>query len=327
MKRLVPFAMLIAMLLSALPLNAAHAAIPAPVVDQEFVTPADASLSFPDGPNNYIAQTFTAGVTGLLTAVNLDFTTPSLVGGEMSLEIVGVTNGLPDSTMFSQRFLTQDDLQAMNAGPLSYTIPVPSFVVTAGTQYAISVHYTSAPSGSTVQSVWSGATGNHYSGGSVFTGTSFESWTPAAAGLDLHFRTYVVTGPVSDLKITLVRAPGKAHACQTFTMVYRVTNHGPDTARGVSLGMNVWDQFDVISINGTRVGTPHPTFTLKKGQSVLMTVRIKVTGFVPGESRKGLVTAWAWSDRTDTIPIDPNPDNNSRDHFVWMDGRPRESCP
>ncbi len=130
---------------------------------------------------------------------------------------------------------------------------------------------------------------------------------------------------VSDLAITLVSAPRHAKACQVFDMTYRITNNGPDTAHNVALGIGLWDQFDAISIGGTPVGTPHPQYTLAKGESVVITATIKVTAFVPGESRKGLISGAAWAD--DPTLTDPNPANDSVDYMLSLIGKQRTTCP
>src|SRR5512140_598664 len=112
MNRILRFSLLLVLFLGALPLNSAHADGPTPILDQEFVTPTNASIAFDALPLTYVAQTFTAGQTGLLDSVNIDVL-PSIFVAELSLEIRGVTNGVPNDTVLLQRSISVDELQTM----------------------------------------------------------------------------------------------------------------------------------------------------------------------------------------------------------------------
>jgi uncharacterized protein DUF11 len=134
--------------------------------------------------------------------------------------------------------------------------------------------------------------------------------------------------PTSDLELSWVSGARHAKACQTFDVTYRVRNLGPDTAEHVMLGMGLTDQFDMVSLNGVPSGTGAmvPDVTLAPGESVLVSGQVKVTAFVPQESREGLVTAHVWSEVYPGIAIDPNEENNYNFRLVRLISKPAESC-
>ncbi len=307
----------------------ARADSPLPVLDQAFTTPSNAITAI-DECCRYVAQTFTAGITGALTAINVDIA--SLREYPLHFAIHGVTNGLPDATILGESNLWTDTDHPIVNAPLTLQILVgPPVYVVAGKQYAIVVNYDGTGSPGLAAGNWSGASGDAYAGGAAFmtNDESFATWTSAGASdLDLHFKAYVVPNvPVSDLSIKLASMPRHAKACQTFDMTYRLTNNGPDTAHNVMLSIGLWDQFDAIAIDGVPVGQPRSGITLAPGESALMTATIKVTAFVPGGSRQGLISGYVWSDDSSTIPLDPNSANDGVDYMLHLIGRQVMSCP
>ena len=72
MKRIFSLALMIIIVLSILPAQVVHADGQALVEDQSFTTPTDISVSFTGVPLTYIAQTFTAGQSGILRAVAIE---------------------------------------------------------------------------------------------------------------------------------------------------------------------------------------------------------------------------------------------------------------
>ena len=331
MKRVVlSLGLLLALVLSALPVNTAHADPPPSILDAAFTGDVNGSVAF-DQCCHFVAQTFTAHTTGALTSIRVEIT--STQSWPLLFAIHGVTNGLPDARILGEGRINPTSEEPNIIAYLNRDIPIdPPVYVVAGQQYAMVANYDSNGPNADGSGNWWGATGDQYKEGASFltndwTFATWQTW-PGFPDLDLHFQTYVLPNvPVSDLSIQLARKPKPAKACQTFTVTYRVTNNGPDTAKDVSLGIGLWDAFEAIAINGTPVGTPHPTFTLTKGQSVLMTATIKVVAFVPGEMRKNLITGIVWSADTSTIPMDPNTANNSVDYMMQLVGRPKSSCP
>ena len=124
----------------------------------------------------------------------------------------------------------------------------------------------------------------------------------------------------SDLAVSIVYIPKHAKACQTFTVTFRVTNLGPDPASQVYAGTGFTDQFDSVDIH--RV----PLY-LAVGETVTITESVKVTAFVPGESREGWVSAGATSDAWPDTSIDPNLDNNYPGQNVRLISKPVMTCP
>jgi hypothetical protein len=326
LRKLLPLLLILALLLVALPAQVVRADTPPSIEDQSFTTPTNASLTLESVGFMRIAQTFTAGITGALHAVSIDLK-PTGPDDVLYIVLMGVTNGVPDGTFLADRFLYEADMQALSNDALSYQIPMPDVYIQAGKQYAIMVGYLGYPPSAPPTSTWSGATGNLYSGGSAFTAAngSYFDWQPVIdPGLDLHFRTFVITGPISDLTVTRTMGANKATACRQFSEIYKVTNNGPDTAEKVGLYIGLTDHFDIVSLTswpGGKTGT----FTLAPGQSMQFKAVIKVTAFVPGESREARVSATAINDSSG-FTIDPNPDNNWIENIVWMQGQPRISC-
>jgi hypothetical protein len=310
------------------PAQTVHAAAPTPVVDQSFTSPTNASTAINDCCR-YVAQTFTAGLTGDLAAVSLDV----LSTGPFALHIAihGVTNGLPNSTILGERTLWTSSIEPISSAPLSLVIDFgePIYVI-AGHQYAIVVDYEGSGSPGTALGDWSGATGNGYPAGAAYdtNDESFSAWTPVGTtGIDLHFKTYVITNvSVSDLAIRLVWAPKYARACQVFRQVYWVRNLGPNTAKNVIVTVGGTDQFDTISVQGVP-GSQSSGRRLGPGKGMFVTAVIKVTAFVPGEVSDGRVGATVSSEVYPQIAIDPNLNNNVRENIVRLIGRQRISCP
>ncbi len=330
-RRLLPLSIIVVLLLAALPIQSAYAVNAPPTEDQSFTTPTNASYTILPPPGSIsVAQTFTVGVTGALQAVSIDLATVAYEGW-MRVWLLGVTDGVPNETAYWSWSLSRADLQTMTANPLSFKIPMPGVYVRTGEQYAIVVNYTSYEPDNPPISVWSGATGNLYTGGAAFISNPDghgPNWQPLSdPSIDLHFRTFVVTGvPISDLSVVRTKGADKATACRQFNEFYTVTNNGPDTAERVWLGIGLTDQFDVVSVTSYPDGKTGP-FTLAPGQSMRFKAVVKVTGFVPGEERRGEVRAHAfmqedWSD----FRFDLNPDNDLVQNVVWLQGRGRDGC-
>jgi hypothetical protein len=159
-------------------------AVPAaavPIVDQSFTTPDNLAESI-RGPGYYVAQTFTAGITGNLTGVNIDVN--GLSAPPLRVVIRTAPDGKPSGKALAIRYLPRDG-QFPLSRLITFNGPIP---VTAGMQYAIQLNYAGVTGGGS----WDGARGNVYAGG-------WELWhAPAAQPYwlvnpdeDLHFRTYV----------------------------------------------------------------------------------------------------------------------------------------
>lgn len=165
-------------------------------LDQSFTTPYNLGANINEGCK-YIGQTFTAGVTGKLTGVNINVhrfgsdTAPAL-----RVVIQNAVNGEPSGDPLGVVYLS--DGQA----PLSRLITFPHWIrVIAGQQYAIVVNYDgSEPGYGQALGIWDGGTGNGYAGGSLISGECPSYGTThfwyVWGSYDVHFRTYVKrTGP------------------------------------------------------------------------------------------------------------------------------------
>ena len=321
-RRICSVGFVLILMLALVPAAVAHADGPMPVLDQSFTAPGDSGAALNDCCR-YVAQTFTAGMTGALTAVSLDVVSTSAF--PLKVSIHGVTNGLPNGSILSDVYVWGTDGTAHPDAPLSLMVNVGIVYVQRGHKYAVVVDYDGSGTPGHAEGNWNGASGNRYTRGTAYATNdeSFATWTALGTpALDLHFKTYVVPGvPVSDLSIQRVRGATVARACHWFSETYRIKNHGPDTATHVGVYAGGTDQFDPAG--GTWYAGP---FRLAPGQSRLITIHFKVTAFVPGESRQGRVNARVASDVHPNIAIDPHGNNDWTERLVLLVGRPALSC-
>ncbi len=310
-----------------LPMGVAHADAPVPVLDQSFVSPTNASADI-NGSARYVAQTFTAGLTGAMTAVSLDVESTSEFS--LRLSVHGVTGGLPDGTILSDVYVWGTDGTAQSAAPLTLMIDVGTVYVQAGRQYALIVQYDGSGSPGHTEGSWIGASSDAYPIGAAYetNDETFATWTPLGTpALDLHFKTYVVPNvPVHDLSVRFDSGARRSKACQVFDEYLTIRNDGLDTASNVVLQVGVTDQFDVISVDGVD-GSWSSHLTLAPGQSQSMKVTIKTTAFVPGESRDGRFYAHVASEVWPEIEIDPNAANDYYFGSVRLISKGKDTCP
>ncbi len=149
-----------------------------------------------------LAQTFTAGLTGTLTGVNVQIDASGATS--LALYIVATSAGTPSSIILGQT--------SLSAGNYTFTtlFTFPSMIsVVAGTQYAIAV----GASGGTL--IWTYSPTGGYAGGTAFdaSGTSDPSsanWLPLVvfAPADLNFQTRVE--PIPEPGSVLLVATGLA---------------------------------------------------------------------------------------------------------------------
>lgn len=165
-----------------------------PVVDQSFTSPYNLGANINEGCK-YIGQSFTAGMTGNLTAVNLDQRSIRSDGTPpLRVAIRTVANNKPYGDPLGFRYLYYP--QAPLSRLITFRQEIP---VVAGQQYAIVVSYRgSEPGAGQALGFWYGATGDPYPGGRMFAGqcpsysyTGFWYVSTGWASYDLHFRTYV----------------------------------------------------------------------------------------------------------------------------------------
>ncbi len=156
------------------------------VLDQSFTSPTNLGATINDCCK-YVAQTFTAGVSGTLAGVTVDVA--SFTGDyPLHVAIHTVTGGVPTSTILGETTLSTPD--APLTLPITFTQVIESV---AGTQYAIVVDYEGAPPPSPpdAQGTWSGATGDVYTGGALYFSVDGTSWFLSGPDHDVHFTTHV----------------------------------------------------------------------------------------------------------------------------------------
>jgi hypothetical protein len=173
----------------------AHAASSSIVLDQSFISPPGLGVGI-NGCCKFVAQTFTAGLSGTLYGVNIhvDSVTVSPYPLHVEIRTVG-SSGAPSSTSLGETTL------ASNSAPLSLLITFPQTIeITAGVQYAIVVSSEGAPPGQ-AQGSWQGSYSNPYPGGALYLFDGIR-WFQLSSLYDGHFQTYVsiVAGVSIDIK-------------------------------------------------------------------------------------------------------------------------------
>lgn len=163
-------------------------AAPVPIVDQSFTGTWNAQGYIGD-ECKYLAQTFTAGITGNLTGVNIEVQTFSTLSQKLRVVIRSVTTkGMPTGTPLAVRYVTINPFIHLTR-LIAFKTPIP---VTTGAGYAIQVNVAGAIPQSGGLGVWGGTVGDLYTGGSVMTGDcGGGSYWRVLSNFDLHFCTYV----------------------------------------------------------------------------------------------------------------------------------------
>jgi hypothetical protein len=160
-------------------------------IDQSFISGGGSLGTFINECCKFVAQTYTAGLTGTLAGIEIDVS--SSLAFPLDVQIQSVAGGIPTGIILGDMTL------GSSSSLLSSLITFPQLIPqVAGTQYAIVVDYPTAPFvvGGSGQGVggWGGGTGNPYPGGQdlMFLGTS---WTDGggigSAGFASHFQTFV----------------------------------------------------------------------------------------------------------------------------------------
>jgi hypothetical protein len=172
-----------------------------PLLDQSFTTPSNLG-----GVINeccaFIAQTYTAGLSGALVGVNIDVQSSSSF--PLHVAVRRVTRGVPNALLLGETTLSS------SSAPLSLLITFPEEIEqVGGAQYAIAANYVGAPPPGPGQSqgVWIGAIGNFYSGGEPFASLDGTSWFQLGPN-DLHFQTFVEVVPEPTTLFVFATAAG-----------------------------------------------------------------------------------------------------------------------
>ena len=162
-------------------------------MDQSFVPPQTSGANINEG-YAFVAQTYTAGVTGRLLGVNIDVRSKRGLNPEAGFPMYSLHVALreavgrvPGATL-GEVTLTADE------SPLSALIKFPQMISQVkGRRYAIVVNYVGAPPSGADRwlGVWAGGAGSIR--GEMFAGPDGETWSASPSdGIALRFRTYVV---------------------------------------------------------------------------------------------------------------------------------------
>jgi hypothetical protein len=139
----------------------------------------------------YIAQTYTAGLTGALFGVSINILAatdkPSI---PLRVLLLDTSAGIPTSTILGQ------GNTASNTVDLSTIIPISGNVSQiAGHTYTIAVFAPTAPAPGAGQGigVWGGFAGqtDPYPGGSIFSSNDLSTWFSFGGNEDVFFKTFV----------------------------------------------------------------------------------------------------------------------------------------
>ena len=187
-KRRAVVAMTGALFLAASSVGLAAPASAASVLDQSSTSIGGVWFAMLDS-SQYEYQTFTAGITGPLSRVELKL----LRGGSPTTVVVGiraVLNGTPSANDLTSEVVAGTSIPDSQTGnvTVNFTNPIN---VTSGSQYAISLHDCTGCSGS-ASIAWFASASNVYAGGDAI-----DWYQGTMSSRDFTFSTYVGLDPVS----------------------------------------------------------------------------------------------------------------------------------
>ena len=188
--------MLVGLAVLALCATAVVAADPGAPDQSQAISPPN--IAFAPRNVTYVAQTYTAGLSGTLDQVDLLLSRLDPLDRNLIVQIQATVAGLPSGVVLDTAHVTPAQVPVSNFPDLSVVpVPLPGSQSVAGTQYAIVVSDpTAAPFGGS-QYLWGGSSGNPYAGGDALL--SFDggvTWLNEST-LDMGFKTYVTVLPTS----------------------------------------------------------------------------------------------------------------------------------
>ena len=165
-----------------------------PVLDQQQTNSSGSGNGF--NAVSWLGQTFMPGVTGTLTKLELSLfcATCSGVNPDVAVEVRTTAGGLPTSTV-----LASATIPGFSSGSSAFytaAFPAPP-ALTAGTQYAYTIHSVTTRAAGTYAAIFSTTAGAYVNGTRVASGDSGVTWIiPTTAGTqrDLAFRTFMSVG-------------------------------------------------------------------------------------------------------------------------------------
>jgi len=150
--------------------------------------------------NNFWSQTFTAGVSGTASMIELDLAgTDDPAPGNLVVEVREVSGGVPTTgTPLASATLTEADIpDDFVLNDVTWTPVQLSFEQTAGSQYAIVLNAPDASNSCGTSPCgyrWRFSGENQYAAGGLLFSADGTSWADNP-GLDAGFRTYVNDAP------------------------------------------------------------------------------------------------------------------------------------
>lgn len=220
-----------------------------PILDQSFTFPGNTMGVAINECCKFVAQTFTAGLTGTLAGVKIHVRSVSTFF--LHVAIRTTTNGLPNPTV-----LGETNLPTGNA-PRDMLIEFPQRIeMVAGVQYAIVVNYEGAPPPGHLQEqgIWDGEaalapTDRQYPRGAPYLsrldGISWEPVLPPNYDGDLHFQTYVEAAPGP-----IIQSVGNKSVDEEAPLAFTVTANDPDPEQMLTLTSSA------LPLGATFVSTP-----------------------------------------------------------------------
>ena len=159
-----------------------------PVLDQSFIEPNNAA-AFINEAAPFVAQVYTAGVSGTLASISIDVSSND--NFPLRVSIRAVVDGIPTAVVLGETLL------AGSGAALSESIVFDERIEQiAGQQYAITLDYPGQPSPAILTNRWAGASGNAYVKGSLALSLDGVNWfIEMPATVDLHFQTVVNAVP------------------------------------------------------------------------------------------------------------------------------------
>ncbi len=204
----------------------------------------------------WLGQTFTPAITGLLTRIDLSLFCAGCSGPDqpITVEVRTASGGLPTSTVLATTTIPGFSSGASAFYPATFSTPP---TLTAGTQYAYTLHITTARTG-TYAAIFSTTPGAYASGDRVSSANSGVTWgIPLSAGTarDLAFKTYIQTGfPSSGTFVSSVKDanPGAGRAVEwTVFSFSAVEPAGTDVQFQVGASNSSYGPFSFVGPDGT----------------------------------------------------------------------------
>jgi hypothetical protein len=165
-------------------------------LDQSFTPQINLGSNINEGAA-FVAQTYTAGINGILSGIRLNILSKAILNPQtvfaiypLRVAIRQVRGGFPSATTLGETIVFD------GSAPPDRLITFPTPILQeAGTQYAIVVNYVNAPPAGAGHWLgnWYGSTGDQYPDGELFYGPEGETWYASSVkDHDVQFQTYVV---------------------------------------------------------------------------------------------------------------------------------------